>query len=128
MQKYFEMSFFWNIFVSKLFNMAERELWFTDEWLPKVIERGIIILDSINQKKDISEGDYEILEGLHYLWFYGWYGWKKEDTKPEKQPNVTQGGLFDDKTAELLMSFDDERDKLLNGKKVVVPEELTKKE
>jgi|ERR1035437_6934126 hypothetical protein len=113
--------------------VVERELYFSDEFFPKFIERGTVVLECIKNKTEILESDWDIVEEIHRLWMDGKFGWKKS-TQPEISQSVTQGGLFDDKSVSTTAmhdrasdNFDDERDKILDGKEIDVPCEEPKK-
>lgn len=98
----------------------ERELWFTDEFLPKVVERLTLVLDCIRNKKEILESDFEIVEEVQKWWFEGKFGWNKSNMT-EKQEEVTQIGLFVGSDTETPSSFDDSRDKILDGTVIDIP-------
>lgn len=94
-----------------------RELYFTDEFFPRVTERLQIMLNCIANKTEILDSDYEILQEVHKWFMDGKFGWSKpliavEVTKP------AQIGLFDtanSETTDNVTNFDDARDKILDG-------------
>ena len=76
--------------------MEERELYFTDEYLPKIIERGSVILANIRNHAEIPDADWSVIEELHRIWFEDRLGWKKPKEDKSAQ-SVTQVGLFEQK-------------------------------
>lgn len=111
--------------------VVERELYFTDEYFPRFVERATIVLENIKNKTEVLESDWDIVEEIHRLWMDGKFGWKKSAT-PEISQSVTQGGLFDDKNVSntgIPDNFDDARDKILDGKDIdkYIPEQLNLK-
>ena len=98
-----------------------KELSFTP-WLAKVNERVRLALECIKDKRDgILETDYDILQAMHKLWFEGEAPIYQTITIPNL-PKPTQPSLFDDKTTDSTevttdnsTSFDDARDKILDG-------------
>jgi hypothetical protein len=77
---------------------TEREYFFTDEWFPKIIERGSVVLDCIRNKTEIQESDWEVVKELHRIWSNGILAW----TKPKEAKNVEKAeqiGLFADNQA-----------------------------
>lgn len=103
--------------------VVERELYFTDEFFTKFIERGTIVLECIKNKTEVLESDWDIVEEIHRLWMDGKFGWKKS-TLPESVQTTTQGGLFDTTNGSTTANptdFDDARDQILDGKDIEVP-------
>jgi hypothetical protein len=89
-------------------------------WLAKMNERVRLVLECIKERKDnILETDYEILRAMHGLWFTGEIPLYQTIQIPLVGKNVTQPELFNDNTSEIsqdVNSFDDARDKILDGK------------
>lgn len=73
--------------------ITQREMFFTDEFLPKFSERCQMIVKCINEKTEIPEQDQIVLEEVHRLWNNGTFGWMKS-TLPEVPQETVQGGLF----------------------------------
>lgn len=63
--------------------VESRELWFTDEFFPKVTERLQIMLNCIANKTEIQDADYEVLQEVHKWWFEGKFNWHKSIVTPE---------------------------------------------
>lgn len=64
------------------------------QWLPKFNERITLSLLCIKDKREIPEGDWEVLESAFYLYYMGYCA----DFIPAWQPpnaKVTQQGLFE---------------------------------
>jgi len=101
--------------------VESRELWFTDEFFPKVTERLQIMLNCIANKTEIQDADYEVLQEVHKWWFEGKFAWSKP-LIPGVMETATEIGLFDISNSEKtdnLANFDDARDKILDGKEIV---------
>lgn len=77
----------------------ERELYFTDEFLPRLTERLQVVLFNIKNHVEIQESDMQVMESVHRIWFEDRLGWRKEDLS-EKQQIVIQQGLFSATTAD----------------------------
>ena len=96
-----------------------KELGFTN-WLTKIIERGNIVLDCMKSRVDIKqEDDWAIIEMLHKAWFFGEHILYETITVPDLSKNTTQPSLFDSQPDQSTDSFDDERDKMIDGKKIL---------
>ena len=93
-----------------------KELGFTN-WLTKIVERGNIVLDCMKSRVDIKqEDDWAIIEMLHKNWFFGEHILYETITVPDLSKSVSQPSLFDDKTSDTSENFDDQRDKMIDGK------------
>ena len=108
-----------------------KELGFTN-WFTKIIERGNIVLDCMKSRVDIKqEDDWAIIEMLHKNWFFGEHILYETITVPDLSKNMTQPSLFDSQsptTTDIPTSFDEERDKMIDGKILVdVPTKPKKK-
>ena len=105
-----------------------KELGFTN-WLTKIVERGNIVLDCMKSRVDIKqEDDWAIIEMLHKAWFFGEHILYETITVPDLSKNTTQPSLFDSQPDQGTDSFDDERDKMIDGKVLVdVPQKSKKK-
>lgn len=102
--------------------MVERELWFSDEFLPRFTERLVLIGECIRNKKDIPEPDQEVIAEVHRIWFNGALGWTKSSTPVIVEAVATQGGLFDRPITNILDNFDSSdnaRDQIVDGKDIV---------
>jgi hypothetical protein len=75
-----------------------REFWFSDEFLPRFVERLSIVLNCLKNKTEIQEADMTIVEEAHRTWFEDRLGWRKEDTTAEKVKVAVQTDLFDSQT------------------------------
>ena len=104
-----------------------KELGFTN-WFTKIIERGNIVLDCMKSRVDIKqEDDWAIIEMLHKNWFFGEHILYETITVPDLTKSVTEPSLFD-KSSDSTTTFDDERDKMIDGKILVdVPTKPKKK-
>jgi len=74
---------------------VELEYWSNDklEWLLKTNERLTLILLSIQEKRDISEADYDILKVFHHIYSMGLIQFFR--TKPNMTEEMSiQQGLF----------------------------------
>ena len=45
---------------------------FAQEWLPKIIERGVCFLESIRNKKKVKEEDWDVIKAYHRLYYLGY--------------------------------------------------------
>jgi hypothetical protein len=75
---------------------GERELYFSDEFLPKFTERCMVVLDCIKNRTEIQESDWDVIETVHRIWFEGRLGWTKPVTDKTAE-KTEQIGLFADK-------------------------------
>ena len=98
----------------------KRELYFTEEFLPKFTERLRIVLDCIKNKTEIIESDIEVTEEVHRIWNDGRLGWIKSTLPTEVTMTATEVGLFDNMSATPI-TFDDARDKLIDGMTIDIP-------
>lgn len=95
-----------------------RELFFTDEYFPRVTERLQIMLNCIVNKIEIQDSDYEVLQEVHKWFMDGKFGWSKP-LVPEIKETITEIGLFDTSDTTKADNFDDARDQIIDGIDVV---------
>lgn len=104
----------------------DKELGFY-KWFTKVTERCNILQQCIKDRTPIKvETDYDIVEMLHRDWFNGECIIYETITIPDTTKS-TQPSLFDDKSSDSPISFDDARDKILDGTEIDILVKETKK-
>jgi len=97
-------------------------------WLTKIVERGNIVLDCIKSRVDIKqEDDWAIIEMLHADWFFGRHIFYETLTIPDMTKSMTQPSLFDSQSSNTTDNFDEERDKMIDGKEIAVATPKPKK-
>jgi hypothetical protein len=82
------------------------------KWFAKIIERGTMVLQCIKDRTVIKlETDWDVIEMLHADWFTGKCIMYETITVPDLS-KATQPDLFNGQND---ISFDDARDKILDG-------------
>ena len=76
------------------------------EWCGKIAEKLTFIRLKVNDHKDISEDDYDLLRVLHKTHYNGEYPVFQSKMEGE-QTIVMQNSLFDDNTADVIVEVTD---------------------
>lgn len=105
------------------------------QWLAKINERVTLTLLCMKERVDkVQESDYEILRALHGIWFSGeapiFQTITIPDTRQSKQGELFHTDNISENTVKVTTvadSFDDARDKILDGKEIATDIKETKK-